>query len=78
MLLLALLLVGAPAAAARAAKLRRRARPQASKAPGEHDVHAMTMLDKDEETIWREMERMPDLQKLVARYGRYDLITPEA
>jgi hypothetical protein len=29
------------------------------------------MLDKDEETFWREMERMPDLQKLVARYGRY-------
>ena len=34
--------------------------------------------DKDEETFWREMERMPDLQKLVARYGRYNLITPEA
>ena len=36
------------------------------------------MIDKEEETFWREMERMPDLQKLVARYGRYDLITPEA
>jgi hypothetical protein len=36
------------------------------------------MIDKDDETFWREMERMPDLQKLVARYGRYDRITSEA
>ena len=35
------------------------------------------MIDKEEETFWREIERMPDLQKLVARYGRYDLSANE-
>ena len=35
------------------------------------------MIDKEEETLWCEMERMPDLQKLVALYGRYDLSANE-
>jgi hypothetical protein len=34
--------------------------------------------DDDDETFWREMGRMPDLQALVRRYGGYDKITAAA